>query len=146
MTFERAIAAPPAKVWSVATDIEGFATRFEKVDAVEVLTEGEFRIGTWWRETRTVYGRPATTEIIVTECSMPRRMAAEAHVGARAVTELDLIPNQTGTHTLVKLSFQTVGGGPGYRVLEFLYRRRIRRCVTENNTQDLADLARACEP
>jgi hypothetical protein len=45
---------------------------------------------------------------------------------------------------VVRVTFQTVGGSPFYRFAELLGRRRIRGCVVQNNTQDLADLERAC--
>jgi len=45
---------------------------------------------------------------------------------------------------VVRVTFRTVGGGPLYRLAELLGGRRIRECVVQNNTQDLADLDRAC--
>jgi uncharacterized protein YndB with AHSA1/START domain len=145
MTFERAVVAPVDLVWAVMTDVARYPERFAAVDATVPLTGDTFGVDTRWRETRTVYGRPATLEIRVTEAEPPRRYVTEAQVGARAVTEFDFTPSMDGTHTSVRVTFRTEGGGLAYRIAEFLNSRRIRTCVTDNNEQDLADLARACE-
>jgi uncharacterized protein YndB with AHSA1/START domain len=145
MTFERVIAAPVQHVWAVMTDVERYVERFVNTDAAELLTEGPFGVGTRWRETRTVYGQSATVENCVTECEALRRYATEARVGARATTEFVFMPSTDGTNTSVRVSFQTRDGSLVYRLAEFLNRRKIRECVIENNTQDLTDLAHACE-
>jgi uncharacterized protein YndB with AHSA1/START domain len=145
VTFERVIAAPVEQVWAVITDIERYVERFIGTDAVEMLTEGPFEVGTRWRETRTVYGQSATVENRVTECEPLRRYTSEARVGARATTEFVFTPRAEGRQTSVRVSFQTTGGSIAYRLVEFLNRRRMHECVVENNMQDLADLARACE-
>ncbi len=145
MTFERAVAAPVDQVWAVMTDVERYPERFAGVDAAVLLTGESFGVDTRWRETRRVYGRSATVEIRVTEAEALRRYVTEAHVGARAVTAFDFTSSLDGASTSVRVTFQTEGGGLAYRIAEFLNSRRIRRCVIDNNEQDLADLARACE-
>lgn len=146
MTFERVVEAPLIKTWTVMTDIERYVFNFRKVDNVQLLTPGEFGAGTRWRETRTVYGgRPATVECVVTACETFRRYTTEAEVDARAITEFGFEPECDDNRTLVRITFRTVEGSRAYRLREFLHRRQIRRCVSENNTQDLLDLAQACE-
>lgn len=144
MTFERSIAAPVDEVWSIMADVSRYAERFSAIDTAVPLTDGEFGIGTRWRETRTVYGRSTTVDMRVTDVDPPHRYVVEAHVGARATSEYLLTPSNDGQHTVVRVTFQTVGGSPFYRLAEFLTARYIRRCVAQNNNQDLADLERAC--
>jgi hypothetical protein len=84
-------------------------------------------------------------EICVTQAKAPHRYVTEARVGARAITEFVFAPSADGTHTSVRVTFQVRGGGLVYRLAELLSSRKIRKCVIDNNTQDLADLARACE-
>jgi len=146
LTFERDIAAPADQVWAILTDVERYARRFVKVDSAELRTEGPLRVGTRWQETRKVFGRSITVENRVNECEPGRRYVTEAHVGAWATTEFVLTPSADRSHTSVRVTFQTRGGSLGYRLAAYLNRRRIRECVIENNTQDLVDLARACEP
>ncbi|WP_432994242.1 SRPBCC family protein [Dactylosporangium sp. CA-233914] len=145
MTFERTIAVDVQAVWSVMTDVRRYAERFSGVDAATLLTEGPFGIGTRWRETRTVYGRPTTLILNVIDAEVPLRYVTEAHAGARATTEFVFTPVDDGRRTLIRVTFQTTGGSAVHRLGQFLAARRIRECVVENNTQDLTDLARACE-
>jgi uncharacterized protein YndB with AHSA1/START domain len=145
MTFERAVVAPVDQVWAVMTDVERYPERFAGVDAAVRLTGASFGVGTRWRETRTVYGRSTTVEIRVTEVEPLHRYVTEARVGARAETEFVFTPSTDGTQTSVRVTFRTEGGGVTYRLVQFLTSRRIRNCVIDNNEQDLADLARACE-
>src|SRR3954452_9405856 len=144
MTFERAIAAPIGEVWSIMADVSRYAERFSAIDAAALLTTGEFSIGTRWHATRTVYGRPPTVDMRVAEVDPPHRYVVEARVGARAISEYLFAPADDGKRTVVRMTFQTVGGSPFYRLAELLGGRSIRRCVVQNNTQDLADLERAC--
>ena len=145
MTFERVIAAPVECVWAVMTDIERYAGRFAKVDAAVLLDDWPFGVASRWRESRIVYGRSATLEICVIECEALLRYLTEAQVGARATTEFVFTPSADGTRTPVQVRFQTRGGGLWYRLAGRLSHQRIRECVIENNSQDLADLAHACE-
>jgi hypothetical protein len=127
------------------TDIDGYAGRFAGIDAATRLTDGPFAVGTRWRETRTVYGRSVTVENRVAECEPLRRYVAVSNVGGQAIMEYTFEPATDGRHTLVRIRFHTRGGGPAYRLANWLNRRMIRECAVENNTQDLADLAHACE-
>jgi hypothetical protein len=59
--------------------------------------------------------------------------------------EFVFTPRVDGTQTLVRVTYRTEGGGIVYRLAQFLASAKIRNCVIDNNEQDLADLARACE-
>jgi uncharacterized membrane protein len=145
MTFSRAIAAPAHEVWAVLADISSYPSRFTKIDAVDLLTDGPFDVGTRWRETRTVYGQSGTVELRVIECQRSRRYRTESLVDARATMQYRLTPSPDGSTTAVQVTFETTGGSLAYRIQERLYRARLVRCAVDNNDQDLADLAGACE-
>jgi len=49
------------------TDLEGSAERLSGVNEAEILERPEFGLGTRWRETRTMFGKEATEEMVVTE-------------------------------------------------------------------------------
>ncbi|WP_203879989.1 SRPBCC family protein, partial [Planobispora takensis] len=143
---ERTIAAPMEIVWAALTDIPRRAELFSKVDAVEPLTAGSFDLGTRWRETRTVYGQSSSANFEVIELEASRRFLAESIVGPRSTMEYVLLPAQDGASTTVRVTSETMGGSLGYKIAEVLSRSRITQCIVENNTQDLVDLAHACEP
>lgn len=67
LSLSRDITADPARVWGVLTDLEHAADNLSSVSRVEVLTDGPYRIGTRWRETRSMLGREETQEMTVTE-------------------------------------------------------------------------------
>jgi len=100
-----------------------------------VVDRRTVRVGTRWRETRSVYGRSAAVENCVTECEGLRRYTTEARVGARATSEFVFMRYMDGRQTSVRVSVQTRDGGLVYRLAEFLNRRRIRECVVEKNTR-----------
>src|SRR3712207_9524800 len=95
----RHVAATVERVWAVVTDLAGSPQVVRGIDAVEVLTPGEFGVGTRWRETRTMLGRSATEEMTVTAVDPQRAYTTEA--GRPAVRELS-----TGAGT-------PAGGGGG---------------------------------
>lgn len=66
ITVSRDIAAPPASVWEVITNVDRYADVLSGVQRVERLDDGTgFGVGTRWRETRTMFGREATEEMEV---------------------------------------------------------------------------------
>ncbi len=68
ITASRTIAAPVHVAWGIFTDLPGRPAWLSTVDAVEVLTPGEFGAGVRWRETRTLGGAATVTEeLVVTE-------------------------------------------------------------------------------
>lgn len=60
------IERPIEDVFRLFTDIEGAASRVSNIQKVELLTVGDFSIGTRWLETRAVLGRESTEELLVT--------------------------------------------------------------------------------
>ena len=79
MKLDRAIAAPPERVWAVITDLGGAADVMSGIDSVERLDDGAgFGVGTRWRETRTLFGRQATEILEVTAVDAGRSYTVEA--------------------------------------------------------------------
>ena len=54
---QKTIAAPPERVFEVATDLASLPETMSGIDSVEVLSDGPFGEGTRWREIRTLYGK-----------------------------------------------------------------------------------------
>jgi hypothetical protein len=76
-----AINASPEAVWDVLTDLPHAADILRSVKTAELLTEGEYAVGTTWREDRTFFGHKETEELHVTESEPPRRTIHETKVG-----------------------------------------------------------------
>lgn len=79
------IPAPPEIVWDVISDVAHADQVFRSVKKSELLTEGEFDVGTCWREERTFFGHHGREERRVTECDAPRRVVVETAVGRDVV-------------------------------------------------------------
>ena len=55
-------------VWAATTDIPGFAQRLSGVEKIEVVEQpATGLVGTRWKETRILFGKPATVEKWITE-------------------------------------------------------------------------------
>jgi carbon monoxide dehydrogenase subunit G len=97
-TVTQPIAAPPERVFALATDFAGAADRVRGIQRFELLTDGPIGVGTRWRETRVVFGKESTEEIEVTRFDPPRSYAAQCETcGARFTSTLSLAPQGDGT-------------------------------------------------
>ncbi|MEM7307624.1 MAG: SRPBCC family protein [Planctomycetota bacterium] len=67
VTVQRLVAAPAARVFAAACDIASFPEANPDVLSIEFLTEQTEGVGTRFRETRTMNGKPFVTELEVTE-------------------------------------------------------------------------------
>ena len=70
-TLTQHIKASADAVWAVVSDIPGSAATLSGVDAIQMLTGGPYAVGTRWKETRTMMGRPETVEMWVSQCEAP---------------------------------------------------------------------------
>jgi hypothetical protein len=64
------ITGTKAATWSVITDIEGSQKIISAIEGIEIVEQPESGIiGLRWRETRMLFGKPATVEKWITEVS-----------------------------------------------------------------------------
>lgn len=79
ITVQRDVAAPPGKVWDVATDLERTAEVIRAIRALERTDGGTgFGVGTAWKETRTMFGRESTESMAVTAIEEGRSYTVES--------------------------------------------------------------------
>jgi hypothetical protein len=139
----RTIAAPPRRVFEVATDLRSAVGRVRAITKMEVLTEGPVRKGTRFRETRTMFGRPATEEMEITAFEPPRGFTMEcANHGCRYEMEFRLEPK--GTSTELEMMFRVQALTFVAKVMSTLMRPLGKRMVGEC-AKDLDDIARVAE-
>jgi hypothetical protein len=144
----RLVEAPAAAVWRVFTDLPGRRARLSTVTGVEVLTSGEFRSGTVWRETRTMAdGAEVTEEFRVCECDAPERfVVASPGIGADYRMTYTFVPVSEGRHrgatmvTVVQDGTPTAAAG---RWLALVFGGLAARTVEGALRRDLDDLAAA---
>lgn len=142
--LSRQVDAPVERVWTLATDLAGAPGILSGVDRVEVLTPGEFGVGTRWRETRTMLGRQATEEMEVTAVAERRSYTVQAAgSGAQYVSTFTFTPASGGT--VVAVTFGATATTRGARLLAALTGPLARRAVERALRADLEDLGRAAE-
>lgn len=142
--FERTIDAPPDRVFEVASDFAGAPRRISAITRVEMLTEGPVRVGTRFRETRTMFGREATEEMTVTEFDAGHRyvLGCENH-GTRYRSEVRVAPHGEGQSTIV-MTFEARPLTMIARVLGVLTKPMVKK-VVQACEKDLDDLKAAVE-
>ncbi len=138
-----AIAAPPETVFAVMTDIARWPQIVRAIEKIELLTEGPMRVGTSFRETRTMFGRSASEEMTVTVVDPPRRLVttAESH-GARYLTTHTIEPAPGGSRLVFSFKGTPVTlTARLFSVIGFLFMGLLRRQLES----DLADLKAEAE-
>ncbi|MGW5571663.1 SRPBCC family protein [Nocardia thailandica] len=146
LTVTREIAAPVARVWSVITDLDAAAATLSGVIAVERIAGDGYEVGTAWRETRVVFGRQTTEEMVVAEVEAPRRTVVRSEArGARYATEFLLTEAGPERSRLTVTFSGEQTRGLVARVLEFVLGPMGRAVSRRMLAQDLADVAAAAE-
>ncbi len=92
------IAAPPATVFALASDVRGWVGRVKAIKKVEVLTQGNIGLGTKWKETRVMFGRDATEKLEFTGFSQGKSYTVGCEsCGAKYKTTFEFLPENGGT-------------------------------------------------
>ena len=142
-TFSRTVAAPPARVFEVFTDLRNAPGRIKAILKLDVLTDGPVGKGTRFRETRKMFGKEATETMEITDFQPGRSYTVRAEsCGARYTTMFAFAPAGAGTRvdmtfTIESLTFWAKLFSP----LMGLMSGVIRKCFEA----DLADLQAAAE-
>jgi carbon monoxide dehydrogenase subunit G len=92
-TLTRAIQASQQIVWNIITDIEGSPAVTPAITRIQMLTEGLFRVGSRWNETRKMGSREATVALEVTECTPPRSYTVRSTLmGMEFLSQFQVVP------------------------------------------------------
>jgi carbon monoxide dehydrogenase subunit G len=104
------IAAPVDEVFALLTDIEHGVEHVSGIKRVEMLTFGEFRLGTKWRETREVLGRLDDAEMEITAFERNRGYTITHHkAGVRVDTAFAFEPVASGTRLTIEFALNPQG-------------------------------------
>jgi carbon monoxide dehydrogenase subunit G len=144
LTVSQEIAAQPASVWAIITDLDAFEQTISAVEKVERLDDGDgFGVGTRWRETRTMFGRTATEDMEVTSIDDGRSYVTEAHShGAYYRTVMTVEPvGSDGTR--LSTSFGAEPHGLVTKVVAATIGRLFERATRKALEKDLAEIATA---
>ncbi len=142
VTVTRTLSAPPERVFTLLTDLDGAVGRIRAIKRLEKLVPGPTRVGTRWRETRVMFGREASEEMWVTKFEPPKRFEAQAEShGCRYLSVYELLPDGPG-RTRLTLTFGGEALSFGAKLMTPLARMfmgSVRKCLDE----DFDDLEKA---
>ena len=143
VTVRTAIAAPPERVFAIATDLPHLARTVSGIESVEILTDGPVGEGTRWRETRIMFGKRASEEMWVTGFDPPRSLTVEAEShGAHYISEFRFEPEGSGTRVALVFSARPVSfAGRLFSILGAAMFGSVRKALE----RDLEDVKRAAE-
>jgi hypothetical protein len=135
--------AAPERVFEIASDFEGAAGTVAAITKTELLTDGPVRVGTRFRETRTMFNREATEEMEVTAFDPPRSyaLACENH-GTRFHSVVRVVPGAGGCN--LEMECEATPLTLPAKVMCFLMKPFMKKMMRGIAT-DLDDVARAAE-
>lgn len=136
-----ATAASPTQVWEVLTDIAHAADTLSRVDRVEVLSDAPYGVGTRWRETRIIFGKETTEELLVTVSDAPHRTVVELESGGfRYTTAFTVAPEGSGTVLHMEFTGDVASHRVAHRLFWALFGALAVRTVAKEMRVDLADI------
>ncbi len=97
--------APPDATFAIFSDLTKMEQRLSGVTKIEMLTDGPIGAGSKWRETRIMFGREATEEMIISEYNPASHysVTADSH-GVAYATRFDFTPDDGGTRVSMTFS------------------------------------------
>ncbi len=131
------------RVFNLISDIENAPNYIKGIESIEVLTEGPIRVGSRWRETRTIMGRKSTEEMTVVQFKAPIIFAAKCK-SCGALYESEFRCKATNNETLVTLSLSWKANSLMAKImapLSKLMSSGIKKCLED----DLEDIKKAAE-
>lgn len=138
--------APADVVWEILTDIEGSVDKISAIEKVEILSDDtRFGVGFAWRETRTMFGRTATEEMVVIEITPGEEYAVEADPDGsnyRSVMSVAVTGDRTST---VSMEFGAYPKGAFARLMGATVGRLFIGSTKKAIAADLDDIATAAE-
>ncbi len=143
VAIRRQVAAPREGVFATASDFANAARAVQAIEKTEILTGGPVGVGTRFRETRRMFGRPATEEMTVAAFDPPRgyTLAAQS-CGTRYETVFTFTEKDGGTE--IEMCFGAEPLTLTAKVMAVVMRPMMKKMIAMC-AKDLADIAAAAE-
>ncbi|WP_062461100.1 SRPBCC family protein [Demequina soli] len=143
---ERGIGASVERVWEILTDLDYATEVLPSIVALERLEGDGYAVGVRWRETRKMWGREETEEMVVTVADAPVATTIRAESrGTEYVTVYTLEPAGDGTRLVCDFTAETPSPGPAQRLGWLLFGKAGMRATRKALEDDLAHIAAAAE-
>lgn len=138
-TVTRRVEMPPKQLWGSLTAIRDYPAHIGSYVSVEFLTDGETRVGTRWRQVRTVFGRQHAQVMRVDVWDPPHELATSAtESGARYTVRYRLEPSDGGTS--LEMRFGVEATNAVAKLFQGLFGRRALESTRAAMERDLDEL------
>lgn len=144
IALEARVAAPLDRVFEAFTDFEHVPGRCSGITKIEMLTPGPARVGTRFRETRTMFGTAATETMEITRLEPGRAYTLSCtSCGVRYDSTLSFRAEGGSTVVAQETTCQPISLGA--KVFAPITGALMRRSMTKLMSKDLDDLKRSIE-
>ncbi|CAD7839266.1 hypothetical protein S1OALGB6SA_1635 [Olavius algarvensis spirochete endosymbiont] len=133
------------RIWESITNFNSWQSMIRGIEELEILNQPrEGLVGLKWKETRTLFGKPATEIMWITavEPGKSYTVNAESH-GARYITKLSI--EQMNNSCRLIQDFQSIPQTLGARILAFIFGAMGKKSIIKAFESDLADIKAAIE-
>ncbi len=150
-SLTRHINAPADAVWSVISDIPGSAATLTSIEAIQMLSDGPYAVGTRWKETRRMMGRSETVELWVSASEPPAAGVAGSTTvkafqgGADYTTRFTLPERDGGTDLTVTFGAEIVKPTRVSKVMMAVFGPIGMRITRKALARDLQEIAAKAE-
>ena len=132
-------------VWAAITDIENASETISGIDKIEVVEKpASGLVGLKWRETRMLFGKPATVEKWITEAEEKRFYKTKAEDGGFVFTTTKAISESGGGMTLSEIH-ESKPQGMAAKLMSIPMRLFFKGVMKKAILQDLNDTKAAVE-
>lgn len=143
VSIARFVAAPPKRVFEIASDFERAAGRITSIKSLEVLTGGLIRKGTRFRVTRSALGHEVAVEMAVTAFDQPMSFQVGCTCnGSWYEVRWRFDPDGTGTNLVMEFGWKAITLSA--KLMSPLLDAKIKKCLKACD-QDLDELKYAAE-
>lgn len=140
------IAASPARVWEILTDLDGSPRRLSAIEAVERLDGGgPLTVGTRWKETRRMFGQSATEEMEIVAMDAPRSYTVGAESGGAVYRTVMAVDPIGEGRSRLSMSFDATPTGRVAAIASKVMSPLMSRSMRKALARDLADIKAAAE-
>jgi hypothetical protein len=138
------VVAPRARVFDVFSDLTQAQARVAGIKRLELLTSGPIAKGTRWRETRVMFGREATEEMVISDYAAPSfyEAAAESH-GSKYCSRFDFVPDGDGTQ--VTMTFRSTPRSVPAKIMTAVLGGAMKKSFEKLMRKDMEDLKAVAE-
>lgn len=139
------IEAPRERVFGVFSDIAGAPARVKGIERVEMIGEGPVGVGTKWRETRVMFGKPHTETLEITAFDAPSSYAVGSSSCGTLYRTTFTFREVGPARTEVEFVFEGKGENAAARIMGGLMSPLMKGMMRKCMMADLRDLKVACE-